>query len=128
MKILCIPLPMRSSQQKTITMIVLCSIIINRIPVSYSLNSASSHYDTICCIIPAYFVVIYFQLQLIKQCIVCFRLLWKGSWYIQEKSCNILTLIIRYLSYKSLHSVIRTIQRQNIDSMYHTSYKHDISY
>lgn len=49
-------------------------------------------------------------------------MLWKGSWFIQEKSCNILTLIIRYLNYKSLHSdsVVRITQRLNIDLMYLT--------
>lgn len=25
-----------------------------------------------------------------------FRLLWKGNWFIQEKSCKILALIVRY--------------------------------
>ena len=36
-----------------------------------------------------------------------FRLLWKGNWFIQEKSCKILALIVRYFKHDTLESEIQ---------------------
>lgn len=39
-----------------------------------------------------------------KQLLFCScRLLWKGNWFIQEKSCKILSLIVRYHLWPILH-------------------------
>lgn len=51
--------------------------------------------------------LVFFKLMKTKRFNVwsIFRLLWKGNWFIQEKSCKILALIVRYFKFDPSNKV-----------------------